>query len=285
MGKLPIAIAKKILRLIEGEIIPSGQLKSKHIDSMIVNDILQVRLQGRSRKTIFAVKPDGLINFLNSHYGIADLNSYIHNLEHGTTRAENIISASDSKSSSRRTFRGFLVNCFSPIEGTLRGQKFMINPIEGVYSYIHDYDDFLVSYDTLIVGVENSENFRYIEKQKYLFKTTSILFVNRYPQTKDLISWIQKIPNEYLHYGDFDFEGIRIFRDEYYQYLKDRASFYIPENIESLINKYGSKDLYNRQYKSSDSTTLILNNDIEKLISLFHKYKKCLEQEVLIQMS
>lgn len=68
------------------------------------------------------------------------------------------------------------------------------------------------------------------------------------------------------------------------KYLKNKASFFIPPNIEELIIKFGNKGLYNTQYKSNFSTALHLNSDIERLISLFHKYKKCLEQEVLIEV-
>lgn len=285
MDKISINIAKKILLLIQGEIIPYGQLKSKVIDQMIENGILNMRLQGRSKKTIFTKRPEAVTNFLSSSLGINDLNTYINNIENGETRAENIVASSNSKSSLRRTFKGFIVNCFSPIEAKINGSEFIIKPQEGTYSYIHDFEDFRIPPHTLVIGVENPENFRFISNQTHLFGEESILFVSRYPQSKDLITWLQSIPNKYLHFGDFDFEGIRIFRDEYLQYIKNRASFFIPPNIEQLLFKYGNKGLYDTQYKANTSISLNLNNDIEKLITLFHKYKKCLEQEVLIKVS
>ncbi|MCA6071324.1 MAG: hypothetical protein LE168_02900 [Endomicrobium sp.] len=63
------------------------------------------------------------------------------------------------------------------------------------------------------------------------------LFVSRYPQnqSKDLIKWLQSIPNNYLHFGDFDFAGIGIYLNEYKKYLTDKAMFLIPENIEKFI--------------------------------------------------
>lgn len=284
MGKLSINIALKIQLLMQGESIPYGQLKGKVIDQMIDDGILHIKLQGRSRKTIFTTKPEAVTNFLSSHLGINDLKTYINNEESGLTRAENIIASSNSKSSARRTFKGFLVNCFTPIQAKINGDIFVIEPQEGTYTYIHDFESFNIPTETLVVGVENSENFRFIGKQAHLFESESILFVSRYPQSKDLVTWLHAIPNKYLHYGDFDFEGIRIFRDEYWQHLKSKASFFIPQNIEGLIIKYGNKGLYDTQYKSNTSTTLNLNSDIEALISLFHRYKKCLEQEVLIEL-
>lgn len=270
MDKISINIAKKIQLLIQGEIIPYGQLKSKVIDQMIDDGILNMRLQGRSKKTIFTKRPEAVTNFLSSSLGINDLNTYINNIENGETRAENIVASSNSKSSSRRTFKGFLVNCFSPIEAKINGSEFIIKPQEGTYSYIHDFENFRIPPHTLVIGVENPENFRFISNQAHLFGEESILFVSRYPQSKDLVIWLQSISNKYLHFGDFDFEGIRIFRDEYVQHLKNKASFFIPPNIEQLIIKYGNKGLYDKQYKANTSISLNFNNDIEKLITLFH---------------
>jgi hypothetical protein len=131
-----------------------------------------------------------------------------------------------------------------------------------------------------VIGVENSENFRYIQKQSYLFGSSSALYVSRYPQSKDLVSWLKNIPNPYLHYGDFDFEGIRIFKDEFHRHLGERAKFFIPQDIEGILEKYGNKTLYNKQYKSG--WDFRLGNEIDDFIALFHKYKKCLEQEIFI---
>ena len=39
-----------------------------------------------------------------------------------------------------------------------------------------------------------------------------LLFVSRYPQSTDLRSWLQNIPNRYIHFGDFDLAGIHILR-------------------------------------------------------------------------
>ncbi len=280
MSKVTINIAKKIQQLIQGDTIPLGQLKSPVIDSMISEGVLSIKLQGRSKKTVFAPKPQAIENYLSSHLGINNVEVYISNLKNGTSRTENIIASTNSKSSLVRTFKGFLVNCVYPIEAKINGNRLIIAPPEGTYTYIHDFEGFTIPPETLIIGVENPENFRFVRKQTHLFDKNSILFVSRYPQSKDLISWLQNIPNKYLHYGDFDFEGIRIFRDEYYKHLGNRASFFIPKDIERLISKYGNKNLYDKQYKSI--STFNINDEIEQLIALFHKYKRCLEQEILI---
>lgn len=278
--KISVKLAEQLIHLLEGETLPYGQLKSELVDEMVADGILQIKLKGRSRKQIYTARPSVLINYLNSQWGISDLRFYANNLKSGATRGANIAASTNSKVAARRTFKGFLVNCITPVHTTLNGRSLTIKPIEGIYTYIYDFEEFRIPENLVIIGVENAENFRYLHLQKYLFERYNALFVSRYPQSNDLVSWLRSVNNKYIHYGDFDFEGIRIFRDEYYRQLGEKAGFFIPPNIEELLRKYGNKTLYDKQYQR-DTTKLALNNDIKQLLSLFHKYKRCLEQELL----
>jgi hypothetical protein len=85
-----------------------------------------------------------------------------------------------------------------------------------------------------------------------------------------------------LHYGDFDFAGIGIYLSEYKRYLESRSTFYVPDNIELQIKKWGNKDLYDNQ-KMNYETHSINEPKIHELIGIIHKYKKGLEQEILIK--
>jgi len=113
----------------------------------------------------------------------------------------------------------------------------------------------------------------------------SVLFVSRYPQNqnKDLLKWLQKIPNNYLHYGDFDYAGINIYLNEYKQTLGERAKFFIPDNLELLLSSYRSKVLYDRKNLTVDVSE-IKETGITDLIKLIQLYKKGLEQEVFIDL-
>ncbi|GHT75088.1 hypothetical protein AGMMS50262_09440 [Bacteroidia bacterium] len=110
--------------------------------------------------------------------------------------------------------------------------------------------------------------------------------VSRYPQnqSKDLLKWLQIIPNKYLHFGDFDFAGIGIYLNEYKKHLGNKASFFIPENIEQILEIYGNKELYNNQKINFNEENLTEEN-LKQLIPLIHKYKKGLEQEIFIKES
>jgi hypothetical protein len=107
-----------------------------------------------------------------------------------------------------------------------------------------------------IVGIENPENFRHIQKQKKIFEYIQPLFVSRYSKIKDLIKWLQTITNSYLHFGDFDFAGLNIYCNKYKKHIKDKAKFFLPSDFEKLLSTKGSQDNYNHQTIQSDNNEI-----------------------------
>ena len=192
--------------------------------------------------------------------------------------------SSNSKLKKVRTFKGFLVNSYWPIQARINGNSIFINPEVGTFTFISDFESFEIPDDITIVGIENPENFRYIEKQKYLFENIKPLFICRYPQNqhKDLIKWLQTIPNPYLHFGDLDFAGIGIYLNEFKKHLGNRATFFIPSNAEELLERYGNRELYDNQ-KRNFSMEEIEEIKLNQLITMIHEYKRGLEQEVFIK--
>jgi len=277
---LNLSISKKLQRLLSGEELPFSQLNSPVVKTMIDDGIIGVRVKGRSRKTLFISNQDQFSSYLKNQLGINDLATYIEHLENKGTRADSILAGSDSKLTKTRTFKGFLVNSLHPVEATINESPFIINPVEGSFTFIADYETFRIPPEVTVVGIENSENFRYLRQQAHLFPDANTLFVGRYPQSGDLINWLSMIPNSYLHFGDFDFAGIRIFLNEFYKNLPDRAKLFVPENLENLIAKYGNRKLYENQLHLETDSKLA---SIKEVTSLMHKYGKCLEQEVFIK--
>ena len=283
--KLPVSIAENLILLLSGEKIPASKIRHLSIDTMLDNGILKKQIQGRSKALIYLPEATRLNDFLQNN-GIPDLQNYINTLQNNDlTRADAVAVSSDSKLKKIRTFKGFLINCYNPIQTTINGKSILLTPTEGVFQFIYDFESFTIPQDITIVGVENPENFRYIEKQKRLFENIKPLFVSRYPQnqSKDLLKWLQSIPNKYLHFGDFDFAGIGIYLNEYKKYLGDRASFFVPENIENLFPESGNRDLYDKQNDNFD-LQLINEKNLIELIEVIHKYKKGLEQEILMKL-
>jgi hypothetical protein len=285
--KIPISIAENLILLRNGEKIPASKMKHKIINEMFDNGILKKQIQGRSKSLIYLLKKQALDDFLQSQYGIYHLQDYIDTLKsEELTRADAIAVSSDSKLRRVRTFKGFMVNCYNPIRAKINKEEILLQPTEGVFQFIYDFENFEIPQEITIVGIENPENFRQIDKQKYLFKNIKPLFASRYPQNqnKDLIKWIQTIPNSYLHFGDFDFAGIGIYLNEYKKYLGNKAKFFIPENIEHLIAAYGNKNLYDKQ-KINFEKKEITEENLLKLIEKIDDLKKGLEQEILTKFS
>lgn len=281
--KVPVHIAEKLLQLSQGESIPSSLAKHSLIDDLVLEGIIERK--GRIQKSLLLSDNKALHTYLQNNCSINDLQQYIQiSKQENVLRSELVAVSSNSKLVKVRTFKGFLVNCYSPIQATLDGKQITLNPVDGTFQFIYDFEKFILSPDITIIGIENPENFRHIDKQKYLFTDIKPLFVSRYPQnqSKDLIKWLQSIPNNYLHFGDFDFAGIGIYLNEFKKHLADRATFFVPENIDKLIADYGNKKRYNEQ-KINFAVKSIQKEKLLRLINTIHKYRKGLDQEILIK--
>jgi hypothetical protein len=281
--KVPVHIAAKLLQLLQGESIPSSMARHPLIDDLVTEGIIERK--GRIKKTLILSNNKALHTYLQNNYSINDLQQYIQiSNQENVLRSDLVAISSNSKLVTVRTFKGFLINCYSPIEATLDGKQITINPINGTFQFIYDFEKFIVSPDITIIGIENPENFRHIDRQKYLFKDIKPLFISRYPQnqSKDLIKWLQSIPNNYLHFGDFDFAGIGIYLNEFNKHLADRTEFFVPDNIEKLIAEYGNRKRYDEQ-KINFKMKSISEEKLIQLIEIIHKYRKGLDQEIFIK--
>jgi len=280
--KLTLKIAKALMRLKNGEILPASSAKSKLIDELVAEKIIWRK--GKHHKTLQLLSKESLNNYLSNQLQINSLEEYILALENqNTTRSDFVKITSDSKKSKQRVFKGFLINCYKPIKAKLNNNEIIIQPTEGSFIFVYDFETFKIDNEITIVGIENSENFRQIQMQSYLFKNINPLFISRYPQSQntDFIKWMKSIPNNYLHFGDFDIAGIGIYLNEYKKHLGAKAKFFIPKDIEETI-KNGSRERYDKQ-KTNFKPSEIEEKELLKLIKLIHKEKKGLDQEYYIK--
>lgn len=281
--KLPVHIAERLLQLLQGYTVPSSAAKHAIIEDLIVEGIIERR--GRIQKTLLISNKNAFQIYLQSKYSINDLAQYIQTIKQtDVSRSQLVAASSDSKLKAIRTFKGFLVNSYLPLKASINGAEITLNPTDGIFQFIYDYEQFIIPSDVAVVGIENPENFREISKQRYLFEDLNPLFVSRYPQnqSKDLLKWLQSISNNYLHFGDFDLAGIGIYLNEYKKYLADRAMFFVPYNIEEPIAIYGNRSRYNNQKENFDISSL-KEKKLLALIEIIHKYKKGLDQEFFIK--
>lgn len=272
---LPKTQMDLLQRLMSGDSVAASSLRNDLAEELLDEGLLTVKTHG-SRRAYAAIDTVALGKFVESHYGgLRTVN------KERLTRAEIASETGNSKLVVVRSCPGFPVNTYEPISCMLNGREFMVHPQEGSFLFVADWQSFFIPEDVVVVGIENMENFRMIRQQRNLFEqcigTVRLLFVSRYPQSTDLRSWLQIIPNRYVHFGDFDLAGIHIFLTEFHAYLGTRSSFIIPQDIEERLAK-GSLERYNDQYArynriSSDIT------EVQSLIDLINKYHRCYDQE------
>lgn len=285
--KITIALIDKLIRLRNGESLPASQLKGEWVEDLVHDGVLISTSHG-SRRTWFAPNAETLCKALASvDERFIDMELLRETLlSKNTLRSQQVSSTGNSKLVMTRSCPGFPVNSYEPIPCTLNDREFVVNPQEGCFLFVTDWQSFYVPDDVVVVGIENMENFRMIRQQRDLFEqcigNNRLLFVSRYPQSVDLRSWLQIIPNRYIHFGDFDLAGINIFLTEYNAYLGDRSSFLIPSDIERRLAK-GTIERYNDQYQKYKS----VNSNIPKiqhLIDIINRYHRCYDQEGYIKI-
>ena len=276
-----MVISASIQALLAGEQVAGSRLNSKLLDELLAEGLLLVVSHG-SRKSYRARDIEALKRFLvdkDEVYRILEANA-------SDSRALMATETGNSKLVMVRSCPGFPVNSYESIECLLGGKPFVVNPQEGSFLFVSDWEKFAIPEDGVVIGIENMENFRMIRRQRTFFDkylhdhglSDKVLFVSRYPQSTDLRKWLCTIPNHYLHFGDFDLAGINIFLFEFQQYLgKERSSYLIPDDIESRL-KSGSRKRYDGQcnrFKDIKSDIL----ELQQLIDLIHHERKAYDQE------
>ncbi len=304
--KITLPLIDKLLRLRSGESLPSSALRGDWVEELLRDGVLVSCSQG-SRRTLMAADPEKLELALGglderlrglermqkvllnasatSHPEQAADIAHASGLKQTTnatiSRSEQAAETGNSKLVAVRSCLGFPVNAYDPIPCRLNGREMDVCPNEGSFLFIADWQRFSIPEDVVVVGIENMENFRLVRRQKDLFApllpNKRLLFVSRYPQSTDLRSWLQTIPNRYVHFGDFDLAGINIFLTEFRQHLGERASFLIPTDIEQRLQN-GSEERYREQYPRFRKLTSDIPL-VQRLIDLIHRYRRGYDQE------
>lgn len=275
---LSLSEARGIKKLLANKRIGGSQLSNNLAQELLEEELVAFIRHG-SQRTYRLFDEQGIRTYLSQRFEIDDFERWfeVKTCEAEMTRSEQVQTVGNSKLANTRTFKGFLVKSIEPIEATLRGEPFVIQPLKGVSVFIEEFGQFRIPENVIVVGIENGENFQSVDAQQYLFEGMKVLFVSRYPQSKDLRSWLQNIPNRYVHFGDFDLAGVSIYLTEFYIHLGDRAEFFIPSDINERLAG-GNRELYDRQYERYGKME-ISDERIRPLVELIHKYRRGYEQE------
>ena len=281
--KLTSRLIENLQRLLHGESIPYSALPKSLAESLTEEGLLSIAYHG-TKRCVIARNAKALASALPQYNeALKDLDAAVRLLTEDNSRAAQAALSGNSKTSSKRAMPGFLVNSYNDINCRLCGNSFTIKPVEGSAVYIADWQTFIPPVSTLIIGIENTENFLRIHEQRKLFEDclkqeeSKILFVSRYAFSSDLMDWLASIPNRYLHFGDFDLAGIDIFLNQFKPHVEERGSFLIPSDIERRL-KNGSRKRYDEHYQKYSNLTTT-DEALNHLITLIHKYRRTYDQE------
>lgn len=282
--KKTLGLIDKLQRLADGETVPSSSLRGDWIEQMVEEGVLLRVPHGRNMSYRVA-STEYFLRFISERYDIRDLQAVRHALSDEASRARLVEATGDSKFVRNRSFQGFLVNCYEPLDAELAGRRITLLPYSGAFMFVVDYPSFNIPDDYVVVGVENAENFRLLERQRDFFERElgkgRHLFVSRYPQNGDLVRWLERIPNRYVHFGDLDLAGIHIFQSEFLSHLGPRASFLVPSDSESRIAQ-GSRERYDVQLQRFPNLSST-DTKLQALIDCIHKYHRGYDQEGYIE--
>jgi len=278
---ITIEQAKLLKELSEGKKVPLSRLKARIFQQLIQEQVL-LRQKESHGWNIYTDHPQSLLNYLYNHYIRCTLDEYIERGQAAPSRSNNIRMSGDSKLKETELWQGFYFKVSEPIHAQWQGKPLTLLPYpEGIPVFMPQPETLSLPEGVTVVMIENSENFLKIETQLPLFQGLKCFFVSFYPREQHsyFIEWLQKQPNNYVHYGDFDFAGIHIYQSQYKKYVSGESRYLVPSGLLPLFRQYGKRELYNNQLFLQ---ALIKADEpgISELLEIIKREHKGLEQEI-----
>ena len=280
-------LIQAFLALREGETVPFSRFPAAWVEEMLLEGGVTSIVRG-SRKSLKVISRAAFDVYLRSKNLQPDrLEETAAVLSGASLRSEQVQLLGDSKATAVRSCPGFPVNVIGPLSVRLGTRKILLCPCPGSFLYISDFQAFRIPSDAIVVGVENMENFRLPELQAAVWEEIQeqygeggvppLLLVSRYPQSRDLATWLQGIPNKYVHFGDFDLAGVHIYLTEFYARLGERAAFFVPDDIEERLSR-GSRERYDTQFERFGKMD-VPDLRLQPLVGLIHRHHRGYDQE------
>lgn len=279
--------------LRQGETVPFSRFPVDWAEEMLSEGGVSSIVRG-SRKSLKVISRAAFDVYLRSKGLQPDkLEETVSVLSGADCRAQQVQLLGDSKAVPVRSCPGFPVNVIGPLSVRLGDRKILMCPCPGSFLYISDFLQFRIPSNAIVVGVENMENFRLPERQTAVWEeildqfggdgVPPLLLVSRYPQSRDLVTWLQEIPNQYVHFGDFDLAGIHIYLTEFYRYLgAERSAFFVPADIDERLSASGSRERYQAQFERFGKM-VVPDLRLEPLVQLIHRHQKGYDQEGYVE--
>ena len=172
--KLTPRLIRNLRQILQGESIPYSNLPKSLAEPLVAEGLLNVIYHG-SRRSLRTHNADALAGALPRYNeALSDLDAAESLLSDDNSRAMQASISGNSKTIGKRSSPGFLVNTFHCVECMLNDETFIINPPEGSAVYIADWESFIPPITSLVIGVENMENFLKIRNHGSLFDLSLI---------------------------------------------------------------------------------------------------------------
>ena len=279
---LPLSFARCLLRLQNGERLLQGDIKNKILLKHFCEDGIIKKLPSGNRRSFYYCPDTSILhNYLRVQYDILSLYGYMSQFGAISSDGESSLSVSKStKTFRRKSLQGFFIKAFNS-EIVVSGETIKTLP-SGIDLFIHQPEKLRITKTALIIGVENPECFIKFDKLLHLFQQKQLIVIMRYLSSSPN-RWLRSVSNKYLHFGDFDPAGLSIYFREYlYRLPSKNCNFFIPPNIDQLLEQYGQDSLYDNQVHLLMSIDFKNYPELEYLVNLLHKHRKGLEQERLL---
>lgn len=218
----------------------------------------------------------GLNAYLAAEYDILDLDAYIDAMRLASpTRGDMAALGAGSKHRDIPPKRGMHIDGPPGSSVVIDGVTVPLGFPDFTALFVHERCSISLDPRTVIVGVENYEALVLSSRVLPLFaEYETVLFAEHGSTLKRFLSVVD---NPYVHFGDIDLAGIRIFLSEYLPVVGLRGRYCIPATVETDLKK-GKRSLYTRQLKR-DGILQSDDPDLQRLIGLIHEARRGLEQE------
>lgn len=296
-----VSYSKLSLKVIEdlSNLLKEGRIQAiKMSNHRVLKDLVEesaVKIINH-RPLMYGVEnPDLIYRYLSKSNNIkakslAELLEYIEfeKNEQVKSRDEIVKHKKTTKDSVSNSFYGLHIAVLKDTQIYQGKELITLKPnISGSYFLFHKLD-IKIPDDTVVVGVENPQVLWLIHKYSYLFEDfeKAVFILTNDISSGYFYTWISKISNKYIHFGDFDFAGLSIYYDKIKPKLKTKETYFlVPDEIFDLIKYHGSKATYDKQliYNVDRLKSRIDDEKVLKLMDfiLSVKIRKCLEQEYL----
>ena len=282
LRKVSIKDAEALLAVFNGKYVREsafGKTGKVVLEEMRANGIVDIKRENARTRSITLKNAQAFQNYVTKELGANTLGSYIEAMQlENPTRSDLTDLGEDDKLRSINPKSGMHINSPDTLEVIINGQTIRLDFPTGCALFVGKNSCMELAPDILIVGVENFENLTLSLKERALFPIDKkIVFIERGPV---LQQFLLNVPNQYMHFGDFDLPGIAIYQNEFAPITKDRGRFFIPLDIEILLEN-GSSVLH-ETHLAKYGTLKGVDPELEALIALIKKKKKRLAQEYFL---